>query len=115
MSPAVATKPVVVQQGAKEAIAAPPVSLNHGPILIGANRAEAINDVEAAIRCVLSWKGKCPWAPGRALARLDMAQDIEALRRRHGDMAVNELQARFKQKPDGADPGEALRAPRAQN
>ena len=92
---------------------APLIGLNHGPIIIGTDRAAAIDTAECAIRATLSWKGKCPWAPGRDLARKDMAQDIEELRRVHGDSAVDELRARFTAAPEDAAPGEALRAPRA--
>lgn len=116
MSPALATKPKPQAPTRPEPIIVTSDSIKaRGPTLIGTDRAAAIDDTERAIRATLSWKGKCPWAPGRDLARQDMAQDIEELRRLHGDSAVNELQARFKQNTAGADPGEALRAPRAEN
>lgn len=116
MSPVLATKPKPQAQSKPAPIIVTADSIKaRGPTLIGTDRAAAIDSVEHSIRATLSWKGKCPWAPGRDLARQDMAQDIEELRRLHGDLAVNELQARFKQNTAGADSGEALRAQRAGN
>lgn len=116
MSPALATKPKPRAPIKPEPIIVTADSINaRGPTLIGTDRAAAIDAVERSIRATLSWNGKCPWAPGRDLARQDMAQDIEELRRLHGDSAVIELQARFKQNTAGAVSGEALRASRAGN